>query len=145
MKVNMEKRDGGFLSPFDDFAQDKINKLKTGCIYEVEFKYCRNPSFHGKVFSFLGFCFHFWKGNNEFMDEAAQFDVFRKNLTVLAGYYDSFYKIDGSVRIEAKSLSYGSMTQEDFERFYNAAIQAAMKHVFKTNDESIYNQLMSYF
>ena len=71
--------------------------------------------------------------------------MYRANLTVLAGFYDSYYKIDGSVRIEAKSLSYGSMKQEEFEQFYNAVINAALKNIFKTNDEVIYQRLLSFF
>jgi hypothetical protein len=79
------------------------------------------------------------------MDESAQFELFRKQLTVLAGYYNQLYHIDGSFRLEAKSLSYGSMEPEDFEKFYNAAIQAAMKNIFLTTDEQTFNKLMSFF
>jgi hypothetical protein len=145
MKVNMEKLPGGKLIPWDDYAIEELNKFKTNEVYEVEIKRTRNPQFHGKVFSFLQFCFWHWKGDNEFQSEHKQFDMFRRNLTVLAGYREEFYKIDGSVRVEAKSLSYGSMSQSEFEDLYNALIQAALTHIFKTNDEKIYNQLLGYF
>ena len=146
MKFNMQKMQGAKLVAFDDLDVEKLNKFKTGEVYEVEIKLSRNPNFHRKVFSFLTFCFEHWKGDNDFQDEVKQFDVFRANLTVLAGFYDSFYKIDGSVRIEAKSLSYGSMKQEEFEQFYNAAINAALKHVFNdSKDEVLYQRLLSFF
>ncbi len=145
MKINMEKRQGGTLTPWDDYALEELAKFKTNEVYEVEIKRVRNPSFHRKVFSFFQFCFWHWKGDNEFQSEAKQFDVFRKHLTVLAGFHESFYKIDGSVRVEAKSLSFGSMSQSEFEECYHALIQAALKHIFKTNDENIYNQLLGYF
>jgi len=79
------------------------------------------------------------------LNESKQFDVFRQNLTVLAGYYDQLYTIKGEVRIEAKSLSYGSMSQDEFEDCYSALISAAIKHIFQTTDESTYNQLLSFF
>ena len=145
MIINMEKLQGGRLVAFDDIDTEKLNKFKTGEVYPIDIKLSRNPQFHKKVFAFLVFCFEHWKGDNEFQDEPRQFDVFRANLTVLAGFYDSYYKIDGSVRIEAKSLSYGSMKQEEFEQFYNAVINAALKNIFKTNDEVIYQRLLSFF
>lgn len=142
----MEKLPGARLVAFDDYDVERLNKFKTGEVYEVEIKLKRNAKFHKKVFAFLNFCFAHWKGDNEFQDEAKQFDVFRANLTVLAGFYDSFYNIKGEVRVEAKSLSYGSMSQEEFEQFYNAAINAAMKHVFNgSTDQNLYNRLLGFF
>lgn len=142
----MEKLAGARLVAFDDYDVERLNKFKTGEVYEVEIKLKRNAKFHKKAFAFLNFCFAHWKGDNEFQDESKQFDVFRANLTVLAGFYDSFYSINGDVRIEAKSLSYGSMKQEEFEHFYNSVINAAMKHVFKgSNDEVLYNKLLGFF
>jgi hypothetical protein len=145
MKVNMLKLPGGNLQPLDDLDSDKMIKFKTGEAYEVDVKLTRNPRFHSKVFAFFNFCFAHWKGNNEFQDEQGQFDVFRKNLTCLAGYYDSYYNIKGELRIEAKSLSYGNMSQEEFEQCYNALIKAALSNLFKGCDQSIENQLMEFF
>ena len=132
--------------PWDDIAIEEMNKFKTNEVYEVEIKRGRNPSFHGKVFSFLQFVYHHYQDPNEHLGQAESFNRFRKSLAVLAGYYESFYDYDGSVRLEARSLSYSSMKQSDFEEFYKAAITAAMRHVFNgSEDENLYNQLLSYF
>ena len=145
MKIEFIKQPGGVLVPATDLEVEKLTKFRSGEQYTVEMKLSRNPAFHRKAFAFFNFCFAHWRGDNEFMDEAAQFDVFRKNLTCLAGYYDELWNIKGEVRIEAKSLSYGNMSQEEFESCYNALINAAMKHIFKGCDESMYNQLMGFF
>ena len=145
MKINVKKLPGGVLSPMSDIDAEALNGFKTGETYEIDIKRSRNPAFHGKTFAFLHFCFQHWQSDREFMDESAQFELFRKQLTVLAGYYNQLHHIDGSFRLEAKSLSYGSMEPEDFEKFYNAAIQAAMKHIFLTTDEQTFNKLMSFF
>lgn len=57
------------------------------------------------------------------------------------------YSIDGqSFTVEAKSLSYGNMEQDEFEECYSALINAAIKHVFQnTTDEQIINKLMGFF
>ena len=145
MKINMVKNAGGLLTPANDMEADKLIRFKTGEQYEIDIKLSRNPAFHRKVFAFFNFCFEHWKGENELQCEAKQFDVFREHLTVLAGYYDSYHSITGSVRVEAKSLSYSSMKQEEFEKFYTALVNAAMKNVFKNADENTYNQLIGYF
>lgn len=145
MKLNFIKQPGGVLIPADDMEVERLTKFKTGEMYEVEIKRVRNPQFHSKVFVFLNFCFAHWRSEREFLDERSQFDVFRNHLTVLAGYYDTFVGIHGDVRIEAKSLSFGSMSQEEFEACYNAMINAAIKHIFQTTDQNTYDQLLSFF
>lgn len=146
MKLNFYKVHGGHLIPATDIDQERMTRFKTGEMYEVEIKQPRNPEFHRKVFAFFNHCYHYWKSDREFLDEAGQFDVFRKNLTVLAGFYNEFYNMKGEVRIEAKSLAYGSMDQEQYERVYNALIQAAMKHIFNDmSDDQVYNELAGFF
>lgn len=145
MKIEMIKEAGGLFRPCNDMEYEKTIRFKTGELFTVEIKQGRNPAFHRKVFAFFNFCFAHWKGDNEFQCETKQFDVFRNNLTVLAGQYDSFYSIKGEVRIEAKSLSYSSMSQDEFELLYNSLIQAALKHIFHSADVNTENQLMDFF
>ena len=147
MKLNMQKQPGGILSPADDIAAEYLTKLKTGEWYEVEIKRTRNPKHHKKVFAFFNFAFAYWRGQGkyEFMDEAAQFDRFRKDLTILAGYRNEVYKYDGSVRIEAKSLSFGNMDQTEFEEFATAMQNAAMRTIFQGANERVIQELMSFF
>jgi len=149
MKLEFVKQYGGTLCPASDLIAEKMTKFKSGEVYQVEIKRARNPQFHSKVFAFFGFCFEHWCGDHtdiENMDLGAQFDVFRKQLTCMAGYYDTFHKIGGGVRVEAKSLSYGNMEQAEFEECYSALINAAIKHVFKgCNDDQILNRLQGFF
>ncbi|MDA5609450.1 DUF1367 family protein, partial [Pasteurella multocida] len=109
----------------------------------------RNPSFHRKVFAFFNFCFEHWSADKtdwKYFDERKQFDTFRKNLTVLAGFREVTYTIDGRVRVEAQSLSYGNMDQSEFEQCYKALINAALKEIFNnTTDENTINRLYSFF
>ena len=145
MKIDFIKQYGGVLVPADDIEAEQMSRFKTGEMYAVDIKLVRNPGFHRKVFQFFSFCFEHWACQREFLNESAQKDVFRKNLTVLAGYYDELVNIKGEIRIEAKSLSFGSMQQDEFEQCYSALINAAIKHIFPGSDENTYNQLMSFF
>ncbi|QLB40821.1 DUF1367 family protein [Mannheimia pernigra] len=148
-KYQMMKLPGGILSPLNEEEAKRLKSFQNGEQYEIEIKRQRNPAFHRKVFAFFNFCFDVWSGCHtdwEYQDASAQFDTFRKHLTVLAGFYTQTWNLKGQVRIEAKSLSYANMEQDEFEQVYKALINAAIKHVFNnTRDENIINQLYSYF
>lgn len=149
MKINFIKQAGGVLVPASDMEADRLNKLKTGELYTVELKYSRNPAFHRKVFAFFNFCFeNFQIGEQlENMNEQAQFDRMRKDLTCLAGpsYRNEVFNIKGELRVEAKSIAFSSMSEEEFQNFYVAVTNAAMRNIFKTSDQNIFNKLMSFF
>lgn len=126
-----------------------MRRFANGGQYTIELKTTRNPRFHRKMFGFFKFCFQHWCASNaglEFADETTQFETFRKNLTVLAGFRDVSWTIDGRMRVDAKSLSYAEMDDEEFERCYNAMIGAAITHIFGgIDDENTWNQLRSFF
>ena len=147
VKINFIKTAGGGLIPNDDFDADSMLKYKTGEVYEVDIKLVRNPQFLKKVIMFFKFCEHHWDGEkvHEYVSSKEQFDRFRKDLTILAGFYDKTTRLDGSIRLEAKSLAFGSMNEETFQECYLALTKAAMKHIFKTADDNTYNQLISFF
>tara|TARA_R110000850_G_scaffold276016_1_gene416686 strand:- start:681 stop:1115 length:435 start_codon:yes stop_codon:yes gene_type:complete len=144
----MTKQAGGVMIPASDMEAEKLTKFKTGEMYEVKLKYSRNPKFHRKVFLFFNYCFEFWDGNTvyEHFSNEMQFNTFRKDLTILAGFYITTTRLNGDTRIEAESLSFETMEQERFEQVYKALIQAAMKHIFgRDDDNAIYNRLVRFF
>ena len=149
MEIQMVKQPGGLLLPAFDTEAERLERFKSGFIFPVEIKQTRNPGFHSKVFSFLQFCFEHWSGDQtdaRFKTSAAQFDTFRKELTVLAGYRDVTFKIGGGFRVEPKSLSFSNMEQDEFEECYSALINAAIQHIFgNTNDQKILDKLTGFF
>ena len=149
LKIQVIKLQGGVLAPLDELESEELKSLKNGEQYEIEIIRTRNPAFHRKVFAFFKFCFNHWVADKtewRYFDERTQFDTFRKNLTVLAGYKVASYTIDGRMRVEAQSLSYGNMEQDEFERCYSALINAAMQNIFKgCNDERILDRLYAFF
>lgn len=148
MKLEFIKQYGGVLVPASDIVAEKMAKFKSGQPYEVEIKLTRNPQFLAKVMVFFRFCFDHWDGSkvHEFISEDAQFERFRKDLTILAGFYEQTIRLDGSLRTEAKSLSFAQMEEYEFQQCYSALINAAVKHIFKgVNDERILNRLQGFF
>lgn len=146
--IEMVKKPDGFVVG-DEMYLPTLQKFKNGEMYKVEVKRFRNPAFHRKVFAFFKFCFDHWaaeKTKLQYVDEVTQFDTFRKDLTVLAGFSVAIYTINGGVRLEPKSLAFGNMEQDEFERCYSALINAAMRTIFKDcDDEQTLAQLYSFF
>lgn len=149
MQIDLVKHPGGVFSPASDSDLERLQRFKNGETYTAEIKLTRNPAHHRKAFAFFNFCFAHWAADRagiEHMDEHSQFDRFRKDLTILAGFYEQTVRLNGEVRTEAQSLAFSNMDQEQFERCYSALINAAIKHVFAgTTDPAILNRLQSFF
>ncbi|EBV0896195.1 DUF1367 family protein [Salmonella enterica subsp. enterica serovar Agona] len=149
MQFDLVKHPGGTFTPAHDIDLERLQRFKNGEMYTAEIKLTRNPAHHRKAFAFFNFCFAHWCANRaglEHMNEASQFDRFRKDLTILAGFYEQTVRLNGEIRTEAQSLAFSNMDQEQFERCYSALINAAIKHVFgSTKDPNILNQLQSFF
>lgn len=149
MQIEMIKSAGGVFVPAFDHDLPRLAKFKNGEQYTLEAKLTRNPAFHRKAFALFNFCFQHWAADRaglEHADEATQFDRFRKDLTILAGFYEQTVQLNGDIRTEAKSLAYANMEPDEFERCYSALVNAAIKHVFAgTKDQNIINQLYSFF
>ncbi|OKP29407.1 DUF1367 family protein [Serratia fonticola] len=149
MQIDMVKNAGGVFCPAFEHDLPRLTKFKNGEVYTADIKLTRNPAFHKKMFAFFGFCFAHWAAENagyECSDEYTQKEEFRKNLTILAGFFDVVTTIKGETKVRAKSLAYANMEPDEFERCYSAMINAAIKHLFNgTTDRNTLNQLQSFF
>lgn len=78
------------------------------------------------------------------------FDQFREDVTILSGHYESFYRIDGSVQIKAKSISFARMDDQDFQEVYKAVFNVLWKMVLSKTGmeyqqiENILNQMLEF-
>jgi hypothetical protein len=65
---------------------------------------------------------------------------------VLAGYKEVTFTIDGRLRVDAKSLAFNQMEQDEFEECYSALINAALVHIFGgTTDQRVIDKLTGFF
>jgi hypothetical protein len=122
------------LHPANKETEEFVHRMKFGEQIHADFKKRRNVKFHRKGFALLNYLFEIWEPaeiNNQYGTPEKNFDQFRKDLTILAGFYEQHYRLDGSIRIEAKSISFSSMSEEDFEKWYSAIIDVGLKHIVK--------------
>ncbi len=143
------------LAPDDQNALEWLNHLSSSDVISVEAKKLRNYKFHRKMFALFQFLFSQWEpeiedGQHAMLTEDGDliipeksFERFRKDLTILAGHYECHYLIDGSVRIEAKSLSYDKMSTEAFEELYSNVINVGLKHILPNYSRSDLDEVLS--
>jgi len=133
MKVYLTKTQLG-LAPADPNTTEWFNKLKSGTVVKGEFKKVRNYRFLRKYFALLNIAFENWEPgeiNSKYGVPEKNFDRFRDDLTILAGFYEITIRLDGSTRPEPKSISFAKMDEEEFTILYNRTIDVLIKYVYK--------------
>jgi len=135
MKCVFARGNGKFLIPADDDAVKFVESLKVGDGVVVEAKRHRNLAFHRKFFSLLRLAFDMWEpvGDREIngIPVRKDFERFREDITILAGYYDASYGLDGTVKLRAKSISFANCDQDEFESVYNAVLDVVWDKILK--------------
>ncbi len=118
----------GALYPASEDDHEKLKKIKTGEPVRVTLKRVRNYKFHRKYFALLNLAFDYWEPPENHVGEK-NFDRFRKDCIILAGFYERYVRLDGSTRVEAKSISFAKMSEDEFEDLYNKTIDVIIKYV----------------
>ena len=57
------------------------------------------------------------------------FDRFRRDLTIMAGYYKVVVNFKYETRLEADSLAFSSMSEETFEELYSQTINVVLQKI----------------
>jgi hypothetical protein len=123
------------LAPACDEAQQWLAKKKLGATILVEPREPRNGAFFRKWWALVQLGYDYWSEAAETVTYKGQnvlpnFDRFRKDVTVLAGFYEPVVNLKGEVRLEPESLKWASMTEERFCQLYDATIQVLLRQVF---------------
>ena len=125
----------GTLLPACDEAEEWLRKKKLGALILVEPREMRNGGFFRKWWALVKLGFDYWSETAITMEYKGQkvlpeFERFRKDITILAGFYRPVVNLKGEMRIEAESLKWASMNEERFTQLYDATIQVLLRQVF---------------
>jgi hypothetical protein len=149
--IVLMKAPNGVLVPCDPQATEYIAGLKLGVAVRAEVKRMRNYKFHRKLFALLNFAFETWEPvEPTYRGEvvAKNFSQFRNDVVVLAGFSETTFTLKGEVRVVAKSLSFASMEQDEFDRLYESVITVILSKIlknYKRDDlDNVINRLMDF-
>ena len=140
MKITLQKFEAegashGILVPADEQSAKFVGKLIKNDVVTSDFVKPRNYRFHRKWFALVKFAYEHWQPSHlqdaKWKDVIPEksFDRFRKDLIIMTGRYDAVYRVDGSVRIEAKSISFASMDEEEFQKLWNSTTTVILDKV----------------
>jgi len=134
-KFEEEGAEWGILLPADKETQTYVGKLIRNDVITADFKKPRNYRFHKKWFALVKFAYENWTPSN-FEDSRwkdvipeKSFDRFRKDIIIMAGRFNAVYRVDGSVRIEAQSIAFGNMNEEEFSKLYDKTANVILERV----------------
>jgi hypothetical protein len=134
-ELMLVKTPSGALAPADDASREAIARLPMGQGVRADVRRARNVRFHRKAFALFKLAFEHWEPQTPLtykgLPVEKDFDRFRKDMTILAGFYKSVFNARGEVRLEAESLSFGAMDEERFRKVYHAVLNVCWKHVLR--------------
>lgn len=140
MKITLQKyvTEGasyGILVPADKESEQFVDKLILNDVITSDFVKPRNYRFHKKWFAIVKFAYEHWTPAKlespkwEGVIPEKSFDRFRKDIIIMSGRYDAVYRVDGSVRIEAKSISFAKMDEEEFIKLWDKTINVILEKI----------------
>ena len=124
------------IKPLYNSDYDTLKKVKKNTPLRIEIVNERNWEFHKKAFALFNLGFE----NQEWMNN---FDYYRKIMTMKAGYFDTVITDKGEVYF-AKSISYASMKQYEFEQFFNSLLDVISKELDSKPDD-IRAEVLSFY
>jgi len=120
------------LIPADPATDEWYQKIKFGSVVHSDFKQMRNPAFHRRFFALLNLGFSYWepgKISSRYGIPEKNFERFRKDIIILAGYYKTVVRLNGSVRVVADSISFAKMDEDTFRKLYNNVLTVIMEKI----------------
>lgn len=134
MEVLLTKTPQGYLIPLGESEADKCKRFKIGSTVRAEVSALRNGKFHRKFFVMLTVGFEAFdppESEHKGLPVQKNFERFRKDCIIAAGFYDAVVNLNGEVRAEARSMSFASMDDEEFERVYSAVANVLLQRVLR--------------
>jgi len=132
MKLHLKKIDN-YLIPDDQESAAYLFQCKQGSVLAADVKKPRNYEFHKKYFSLLDYAFDCWEPEPiEYKGMVIQKNQtkFRKDIQIAAGYGEATYNLKGEIQYVSKSIKFGKMEEEEFEKLYSSVINVILDYIF---------------
>jgi hypothetical protein len=111
----------GALRPADDASEEFLNGLPPGELIKVKISRSRNLQQHRKFYALLQIVFQ-----NQSIYPTI--DALLAVIKITLGHCDIVKLPDGQMAPVVKSISFASMPQDDFNRFYSQTVDLVLQH-----------------
>ncbi len=151
MKIHLRKINNSTLITASDEDIELMKRVKTGAVVSVELKVSRSYRFLKKFFAMLDVGFDAWEPDEvTYKSQVIEKnkEQFREDVIILAGYYEISMRLDGTTRTKAKSIAFGSMSEDEFEKVYNAVsgvlLAKVLKNYTRSDLDRVVNELIGF-
>jgi hypothetical protein len=133
-ELRLVKVPGGFRVPYDDDVA-RIKTIANGTLVFANIKQPRNHAYLQRFFCLLKYAYNFWDPpptEYQGIPVHKDFETFREQVTIAAGYSVMSVSLVGSIEFKAKSISFASMDEETFRKLYDAVFNTLWDLVLET-------------
>jgi hypothetical protein len=132
--LHLLKTAQGAFVPATEEDVDAAKRFKVGSVTRMELRLMRNSQFHRKFFALIKIAFDLWADTmpaQEYhgLQVTPDFDRFRRDVIIMAGFFRPVRNAKGELRVEAESISFSNMTEERFEQLYSAVINVILHKI----------------
>lgn len=150
------RRYGPALQPIDDQGREIIGGIGRNEEVRVSITRPRNLDFHRKLFALVRFAFDHYEPEPDQEWEAKwgmtpekNFDRFRREVIMLAGYTKAHYSVGkDKIIVEPKSISFAAMSEDEFAELYRKVLRVVWKLIFRhinyEDEEAVANALLEF-
>lgn len=121
MKIFLKKHLNSLI-PADSESEEMLRKIKSGVPVSCELKRPRNYENHKRYFAMLKIAFE-----NQIM--FGSIGELREAVAIEAGHTRLIKLVDGSYQKVARSISFGSMNEDQFQDLFSRSIDVIIKYV----------------
>jgi len=136
MKILLTKTLSG-LKPTYDSDYEKLKKIPLNETLEWEVKMSRNIQNHRRYFALMNLVFQ----NQELTNDI---NILRSMILIKAGYYVERPTLDGEIMLDAKSISFSTMDELEFQEVFSRSIDVIIEY-FKFDRMSIKQEISNFY
>lgn len=145
MKLRLLCTPRGLVPCYDEDFLEK-QKLKNGEEYEAEIHLVRNRKFHRKYMAFLRVSFSCLPQAVQDKYFGGKWENWRNELELMAGSYDVVFSFETKqMEHRHRSISFGSMSEEEFSDLYDKVVNFAWTVIGKYVTPEMFEQRLANF
>jgi len=137
MDIMLIKQWEDSFKPAYDSDYQKAKKIKVDFAVSCKITKPRNIKFHRKFFALMNLVF-----NNQ--EHYINIDHLRRDLIIASGYYTKSKSITGEEVTEAKSISFSTMSEIEFNELYTNILISIEKY-FHFDQDRVRKEIEQYF
>jgi hypothetical protein len=139
MSLYLVKTKTGYFIPFDDSDREAAKAIGAGEV--VSAKASRNYMFLKKAMALMKVGH---ENQREDKPQYESFNIYRKVLTIRAGFYDEVLTKEGHTNYLPHSLSFDEMSAENFNKWYTQTLDIIAKDM-ETAPETIRSEVEGFY